>query len=565
MLPLVRASSRRVDAAAFAIYCAVSFAYFGSWVASHPGRRLVGRSTDTNVFIWNFAWWPHALLHGENPIYTHAIWAPSGLDLAWAVSSPGLSLAFAPLTLLFGPLVSYNVAAVLMPALAAWTAFLLCRYVTKSFWPSLAGGYLFGFSSWMLGQQADAHLHMVGSFLVPVLALVMLQFLDGCIGRRGSTLRLGLLLAAQFAVSTELFATMTVACVVSLTVAFALIPSLRGRLRAAVAPILGAYALASCLVSPLLYYVLTDFRSTVFFPPADYSADLLNFVLPTQDSAIGGSAAKTISAHFTSNAFEQGAYLGLPALAILVLFVLRRWRLAGGRFLGASLVIATLASLGTALWVEGHRLVPLPWRFVAQLPALDKVFPVRLLVYVTLLVAVTVALWAASNDAPRWLRVALPALAVLALVPHVQAHRWDRTPRMPAFFASGAYNLCLESGENDLIIPYNFLGEALLWQAKSGFHFRMADGDFGSGFIPPEFAGTTVLRLLHDHGHPGDGPSILELAHSKGVSTILLDPSDPWPWQPILGEIEPPRKTVGGMLLYPLEPGLVTDFACIPD
>src|SRR5689334_22444460 len=140
MLPRVLASSRRVDAAAFALYCAVSFAYFGSWVVAHPERTLVGRSTDTNVFIWNFAWWPHAL------------WAPSGLDLAWAVSSPGLSLAFAPLTLLFGPLASYNAAAVLMPALAAWAAFLLCRHVTKSFWPSLAGGYLFGFSSWMLGQ-----------------------------------------------------------------------------------------------------------------------------------------------------------------------------------------------------------------------------------------------------------------------------------------------------------------------------------------------------------------------------------------------------------------------------
>jgi hypothetical protein len=565
MLPRVLVSSRRVGAAALAIYGVISFAYFGSWVVAHPERMLVGRSSDTNVFIWNFAWWPHALLHGENPIYTHAIWAPSGLDLAWAVSSPGLSLAFAPLTLLIGPLASYNVAAVLTPALAAWTAFLLCRYITESIWPSLVGGYLFGFSSWMLGQQADAHLHMVASFLVPLFALVLLQFLDGRIGGRAVTLRLGLLLAAQFAVATELFASLTLACALALAIAFALVPAARSRLRASIAPLIGAYAFAACLVSPLLYYTLTDFRSTVFFPPGDYSADLLNFVLPTQDTAIGGTAAKTISAHFTSNEFEQGAYLGLPTLVIVALFILRRRSHPSGRFLATSLAVATLAALGTALWVEGHRLVPLPWWLAAQLPELDKVFPARLLVYVTLAAAVAVAIWAASNDTPRWLRVALPALAVLALVPHLQAHRWERTPKLPAFFAGGAYKLCLEPGENDLIIPYNFLGDALLWQAKSDFHFRMADGDFGSGFIPPEFAGTTVLRLLHDHGHPGDGPSILELARSKGVSTILLDPTDPWPWQSILNEIEPPKKSVGGMLLYPLKPGLVTDFACIPD
>jgi hypothetical protein len=91
----------------------------------------------------------------------------------------------------------------------------------------------------------------------------------------------------------------------------------------------------------------------------------------------------------------------------------------------------------------------------------------------------------------------------------------------------------------------------------------LAGGDFGSGFVPAEFGGTTVLRLLHDHGHPGDGASILAFARSKGVSTILLDPTDPWPWQPILAGIEAPKKEVGGMLLYPLLPGLVTDAACV--
>ena len=52
----------------------------------------------------------------------------------------GLAVVLAPVTLLFGPVVAYNLAAVLLPALAAWTAFLLCQHVTGTFWPSVAGG-----------------------------------------------------------------------------------------------------------------------------------------------------------------------------------------------------------------------------------------------------------------------------------------------------------------------------------------------------------------------------------------------------------------------------------------
>ena len=42
-------------------------------------------------------------------------------------------------TWLAGPIAACNVAATLMPALAGWTAFLLCRHLTSSFWPSFAG------------------------------------------------------------------------------------------------------------------------------------------------------------------------------------------------------------------------------------------------------------------------------------------------------------------------------------------------------------------------------------------------------------------------------------------
>ena len=134
-------------------FVAVSFVYFGARLLPHPGRALLGVGIDPQQFVWAFAWWPHAVGSGANPFVTHAVYWPQGMNLAWATTTPALALAFSPVTLVFGPAAAYNVAAVLMPALAAWTAYLLCRHLTGSTWASLVGGYLFGFSGYMLGHE----------------------------------------------------------------------------------------------------------------------------------------------------------------------------------------------------------------------------------------------------------------------------------------------------------------------------------------------------------------------------------------------------------------------------
>ena len=96
---------------------------------------------------------PHALSTLQNPLYSHDVWAPHGVDLSWMTNIPGPSLVMSPVTKLFGPLISYNVLLIVAPALAGWAAYLLCHRVTKASWPSLAGGYLFGFSTYMVGEM----------------------------------------------------------------------------------------------------------------------------------------------------------------------------------------------------------------------------------------------------------------------------------------------------------------------------------------------------------------------------------------------------------------------------
>jgi hypothetical protein len=551
-------SRRWTNLAALLGYAAISFLYFGRPVAAHPGRMLVGRGHDPDIFVWSFAWWPHALVHGQNPIFTHAIWAPDGISLAWTASTPGLALAFAPLTLLAGPVAAYNVAAVLMPPLAAWTAFLLCRYLTQRIWPSLLGGYLFGFSSYMLAH-GEGHLQATSIFVVPLVALVVLRYLDGRLGGRSLALQLGVVLAAQLWLSIEFAATLTLALAVSLATAAAVVPSTRARIASLPAPLAGAYAIAAALASPLLYYVLSDFeRGSV--NQGDYVADLANFVIPTRLAAVGGSWSAGISERFPGNEAEQAAYLGLPALVILGLFFASRRGRPGTRFLLASSALATLAALGSELFVAGHRIAPLPWSLLDRLPIFNNMLPGRLVLYVTLAAAVAAALWVASTEAPAWLRVGLPALAVVALLPNLGVGAWKRTPNLPAFFAQRRYEDCVRRGDNLLVIPYGYTGDSLLWQATSGFYFRMAGGNIGP-VIPAGFAGTPVIRLLNDDIRPGDGGTVLEVARRKGVSTIVVDEHDPWPWKDVLAGIGRPER-VGGMLLYPVEPGPATSAVC---
>lgn len=527
-------------------YAGLSFLYFGVRVLPHPSRELVGLGRDPQIFVWAIGWWPHAIAHGENPFVTHALFAPDGVNLAWTTSIPGIALPLVPVTALFGPVVAYDVAAVLLPALAAWTAFLLCRHLTGRTWPSLVGGYLFGFSAYMLGQELG-HVHMTSVFLVPAVALVVLRFVEGSLDPRGLVWRLGLLLALQVYLSTEVFFTVTVALAVALALGAWLVRDVRPRLRALWAPLAGAYALALVLAGPLLAFAVTGFERRSINLPKDFSADLLNVVVPTRLVAAGAVWAPGIAARFPGNDAERGAYLGLPLLAIVVLFALRNRRRPGARFLVVSLALAWFASLGTALWVAGRRIVPLPWDALAWLPGFDNVLPSRLAMFASLAAAVAAALWAAETRSR--LAVALAAFAVLALVPRLDIPVWSTTPARPAFFAQDEYRLCLRPSDNVLVVPFGGAGDSMVWQAESGYAFRMAGG-YVRPTPPSSYLRYPAIWNLHFGGQVPSAHDLEAFMRGKRVTKVVVAAADAAAWAPSLAWFGKPTE-VGGMAVYP--------------
>jgi hypothetical protein len=290
----------------------------------------------------------------------------------------------------------------------------------------------------------------------------------------------------------------------------------------------------------------------VITPATHNPADLVTFAFPTGTAAIGGSLGVHFDPTIQHVSAEDGQYLGLPLLAIVGLFAVRRWRRPGSRFLVIALGLAMLATLGSSLRVRGHELFPLPWRLVRDAPFFDNVIPGRFAVYVALVAALIAALWAASPETSRTLRIVLTAAAALALVPALWHGYWHEHPPRPAFFAAKLDRRCLRPGDTVLVLPPPFRNGALLWQAGSGFRFGLADGALNDAVPDGLPHRDTMLQLIDDNVPPGGARAILAAALAQGVDAILVDASGGAQWTKVLDPVLRGHE-VGGMTLYRLD------------
>jgi hypothetical protein len=425
-----------------------------------------------------------------------------------------------------------NVAQLLMPSLTAWTTFLLCRYITRSTFASIVGGYLFGFSSYVIAQEFATHLNLTSVFLLPLAVLVVLRFWRGELDARGVVWRFGLIVAGQAYMSTEVGLTLTIALVLGLLVALAFAPVPRRRVLDALPPLLGAYVLAALICLPLVYFTVTGAVPN-YNLSTGFSADLANLVIPTGLIGWGGSTFSHLSGRFPGDLAEQDSYLGIPVLIILALYVWRRrfdrivWWFVG------FFVLATLVSLGNALSVGGHQVLGwLPWSIPEGWTNVD-LLPSRFAVYATLAASVVVAMWIASTKGRLFAHpYVLPALAVAALVPAVWHSNYRFDPPRPAFFSQGIYKICIPKGETLLIFPFGKYGDSELWQAESNFWFDIAEGALGHSTQPASFLadptnyGLTIYGQLP--GHPTT-QQVLALAKRHHVDRVISVDGSGWP------------------------------------
>ena len=174
---------------------------------------------DPALFLWFFQSPATSLAHLQNPFYSTAMFHPAGINLLDQTSVLGITLPLTPVTWLFGPVASFNVACTLVPALTALTMFVVLRRWVRWLPAAYIGGLLYGFSPFVLASLEYGHLMTAALMLLPLILAV----LDEILVRQQHSARragvaLGLLLFAQFFLSSELLAVVVLLTVFSVVV-----------------------------------------------------------------------------------------------------------------------------------------------------------------------------------------------------------------------------------------------------------------------------------------------------------------------------------------------------------
>ena len=520
-----RAIIKRLPVACF-LYLLLSLLFFGT--LGDYSQMYFGYGIDPIQFIWFLNWWPWAIAHGLNPFISYYVWYPHGFNLAWATSVPLAALLMWPVTWLSSAIVSYNVLSLVAPALSAWTAFLVARYLTRDAFASFIGGYLFGFSSYEFGEII-AHLNLDMIFIVPLLVLLVLLRIKGDLSRPKFVGALALAMLVQLGLSSEVLATTCFfgAITWAIFLAFATREE-RRQLWTVAREIVLATVIMAVVAAPFLYFVMQN-RADVppqLHDPEVYSHDPLNYLLPSEvvpgRTLIWASIVR-LHSHGDNGAFD--AYLGLPLILILILQLRELRPRPYLKPLLLSLLVIVILSLGPVLHVAGVATgLWLPWRLILRIPLISQALPTRFSMFVTLVAGLTAALWltAARSGRERVWRYTLAGLACLCLLPDPGFLRhWTPLPLEP-FFEPQNIATSLEKNANVIILPY--LGPGLIWQWQSGMYFTQSGGYVG--FTPQSESLTwPVLGNLYTNTggqHFENDLSGFCMAHR--VSAILIGP-----------------------------------------
>ena len=476
-IPNSRALGREA-LSAFLLYLTLSVLFFGRGLVSHFSTWHVGRGPDPIQLIWHLAWWAYAIRHGANPFLTKLLFAPVGTNLTWTVIVPLAALMVLPITWSCGPVAAYNIVCLLGPALAGWAAFVLCHWITCSYWPSIAGGWVFGFSTYIVCALLT-HFNLALVFPVPLMMWLVLRRLHREISPGRFVAGLGILIAAQFLFFPEIAASASFVGALAFLLALALVAGeVRRSLVALVAPILAAYAVAVVLLSPYLYYMFAFGHSGgSVLDPTLLGADLVSFLIPTAVNELGKPYLMgAISSTYLATLAETASYLALPLIAIAVWFARSRFREPVGRILIELLVILCLLALGSRVVIAGHPTIAAPWMLLLQFPLLNKIVPIRLMAYAFLVLAIIVAMWLSSDDVRPSHKWVLGLALVPFMLPNLSARFWKTPFDIPPFFSTSLYRQYLAPDEIVMALPNPIYGDGMQWQLATDMYFRLAGG-----------------------------------------------------------------------------------------
>jgi hypothetical protein len=552
-------------------YLALSIIVWWNVWSSHPTSTTTCGCGDTSLFIWFIEWPAYALAHGLDPFYSSALFHPGGIDLLSNTSVVGIGVLLAPVTWLFGPVASLNLALTLAPVLSALAAFVLVRRWVAWTPAAFAAGLFYGFSPFVIVNLTNAYL-MTGMAVIPPLLILGLDELFFRQRRPPVVvgILLGLLAAAQFFIGTEALIIMTITALLGTAVvvgAGACSGGLRRRQvrHAAVGLLTGAVTAVVLLAYPTWFALAGPGHLSGPVWPASqlgyYGTVLRDLVLPSHNTSDYVRLAQRVGGY--QGPWLSPEYLGLGALAVAVggLAVWRRDRRLW--FFAVMTILSLLLAAGA------RKDVVLPWQWLSGLPLLENVIPDRFIVITYLCVAVMIGLvvdhvvgsvsrgagargktvrrtmapmtTAGSTIRTRGLGVAAgTAVALVALVP-VATYLSTTVPvttrpvDVPRWFTSTH-----EGPDRQVLltfpVPYAGIESAMVWQAVDRMGFAMVGGGGPEGVVSRDGSeragevllgeGTYVQFYSSTTYPPGSLTAMRRALRQWGVDTVVV-PNQP--------------------------------------
>jgi len=497
-----------VTAGVAVVYLALSLlANRSAWSQGIAHTIQTAGGNDVPEEVWFLAQTPWILLHAHNPLVNNWLNAPSGIDLMDNTTMPLLGILGFPITLLFGPIATFNVLLDLAIFASAMSFFAMARRFVR-WWPAaFIGGLAYGFSPFT-AATANGHLFLLFQAVPPLLILFVDRFFrSDKASPVWSGVAVGLCFVAQFYISTEVFASLIVMTAIAAVIGVGCVvwkhvPLDRRRTVtfagcAAIIVAVGiSYGAWLAVAGPQHITGPAQPASAI----AGVTVDPLGLVVPTIDqqftfghAQLGDSltALRTPDWQIVLDSpIENGSYVGVPLLIALVVgtIVLRRKRLA--LFCGAMGAIGLIFSFGSHLHYDGHRTgIPLPFFVVAHTPLLDSSVAARWITYFWLFAALLLtllldAIFTAVAARRRLGRLGRPGAAVVSglvalavLLPLVPAWPYSAAAAsVPSWFTTGARSL--PAGSTALVYPIasSSNDSAMLWQAMAQMQFRMPGG-----------------------------------------------------------------------------------------
>jgi hypothetical protein len=544
---------------AFLVYLAVSLVFYRTVLAHLNANCACGVNQDpgdNSAFVWWFEWFVHALGNGLPLMHPTVIWAPTGINMAETTASLLLALVASPLTLIAGPIVSYNAVMILAPVISGWGANRLCREVSGNARAALIAGATYGFSTYEIAHLVG-HPQMVVTVCPPLAVLCVLRLLRGTISTRKFLIQFSLVLIAQILLSTEVMFTGVIAGALALGISWATgaLPHNRDTTRKLLM-VASGLAIAGVVCSYYEYLVLT---APAYSANAggDFPTDLLSFIVPMPYTWLGGARFQSVSQHFMGGRFETNAYLGLPLILIGGRYAFTTWRSRSTKMLTILTAVLCVWILGPKLWIDGKSTIWLPYALFQHLPLLRQALQGRIALFLSLVFSVVLAQWLARPHRDTRLAWIAGIIALIAVIPNV-AHAGGQnvdTWSNPKFFSSSIYKNYIRRGDSILPMIWGPTGEAMMWQAEDHMYWSMADGDW----VYSPIAGWQN-KLTHDlwanDPRPGDGRRLKAMIIKRHISEVVLQDQSttPYPanrWLKVVnGAGLKSTAAVGGVTVY---------------